>query len=151
MPAASTTGHDAQIDLRVLFTRQLSLLGSYMGRMMREYFLPLLASFQFTEYLKHTPDVPDSDVTPEYCARHNWLVGSPATVARRGGSATSANARRPRQDTITGSTRRRACSFPHARSEASADASVSAGDPIAVRIRASDAADASRSTPDASV
>jgi alkanesulfonate monooxygenase SsuD/methylene tetrahydromethanopterin reductase-like flavin-dependent oxidoreductase (luciferase family) len=27
--------------------------------------------------------VPDSDVTPEYCARHNWLVGSPATVAER--------------------------------------------------------------------
>ena len=28
----ATTGHDAQIDLRVLFTRQISLLGSYMGR-----------------------------------------------------------------------------------------------------------------------
>ena len=28
----ATTGHDAQIDLRFLFTRQLSLLGSYMGR-----------------------------------------------------------------------------------------------------------------------
>jgi NADPH:quinone reductase-like Zn-dependent oxidoreductase len=28
----ATTGHDAQIDLRVLFVRQLSLLGSYMGR-----------------------------------------------------------------------------------------------------------------------
>jgi NADPH:quinone reductase-like Zn-dependent oxidoreductase len=28
----ATTGHDAQVDLRVLFTRQLSLLGSYMGR-----------------------------------------------------------------------------------------------------------------------
>jgi alkanesulfonate monooxygenase SsuD/methylene tetrahydromethanopterin reductase-like flavin-dependent oxidoreductase (luciferase family) len=51
--------------------------------MMQEYFLPLLASFQFTEYLKHAPDVPDSDVTPAYCAKHNWLVGSPATVAER--------------------------------------------------------------------
>ncbi len=57
--------------------------GGMMGRMMTEYFLPLLASFQFTEFLKHRPDVPDSDVTPEYCARHNWLVGSPATVAER--------------------------------------------------------------------
>jgi alkanesulfonate monooxygenase SsuD/methylene tetrahydromethanopterin reductase-like flavin-dependent oxidoreductase (luciferase family) len=57
--------------------------GSMMGRQMREYFLPLLASFQFTEFLKHQPDVPDSDVTPEYCARHNWLVGSPATVIER--------------------------------------------------------------------
>jgi NADPH:quinone reductase-like Zn-dependent oxidoreductase len=28
----ATTGHDASIDLRVLFVRQLSLLGSYMGR-----------------------------------------------------------------------------------------------------------------------
>src|SRR5467141_2828837 len=57
--------------------------GGMMGRQMREYFLPLLAFFQFTEFLKHRPDVPDSDVTPEYCARHNWLVGAPATVAER--------------------------------------------------------------------
>ena len=57
--------------------------GGMMGRQMREYFLPLLASFGFTEFLKHRPDVPDSDVTPEYCARHNWLVGSPATVTER--------------------------------------------------------------------
>ena len=28
----ATTGHDARIDLRFLFSRQLSLLGSYMGR-----------------------------------------------------------------------------------------------------------------------
>lgn len=28
----ATTGHDASLDLRVLFSRQLSLLGSYMGR-----------------------------------------------------------------------------------------------------------------------
>jgi alkanesulfonate monooxygenase SsuD/methylene tetrahydromethanopterin reductase-like flavin-dependent oxidoreductase (luciferase family) len=58
-------------------------VGGMMGRMMREYFLPLLASFGFTEYLKHRPDVPDAEVTPEYCARHNWLVGSPATVAEK--------------------------------------------------------------------
>jgi alkanesulfonate monooxygenase SsuD/methylene tetrahydromethanopterin reductase-like flavin-dependent oxidoreductase (luciferase family) len=57
--------------------------GGMMGRQMREYFLPLLASFGFTEFLKHRPDVPDADVTPEYCARHNWLVGSPATVTER--------------------------------------------------------------------
>jgi alkanesulfonate monooxygenase SsuD/methylene tetrahydromethanopterin reductase-like flavin-dependent oxidoreductase (luciferase family) len=57
--------------------------GAMMGRQMREYFLPLLASFGFTEYLKHDPSVPDSDVTPEYCARHNWLVGSPRTVAEK--------------------------------------------------------------------
>jgi alkanesulfonate monooxygenase SsuD/methylene tetrahydromethanopterin reductase-like flavin-dependent oxidoreductase (luciferase family) len=57
--------------------------GGMMARMMREYFLPLLAFFGFTEFLKHDPSVPDSDVTPEYCAKHNWLVGSPATVAAR--------------------------------------------------------------------
>jgi len=55
--------------------------GGMMGRMMTEYFLPLLAAFGFTEYLKHDPAVPDSDVTPAYCAQHNWLVGSPATVS----------------------------------------------------------------------
>jgi alkanesulfonate monooxygenase SsuD/methylene tetrahydromethanopterin reductase-like flavin-dependent oxidoreductase (luciferase family) len=54
-----------------------------MGRMMREYFLPLLTAFGFLEFLKHDPSVPDSDVTPEYCARHNWLIGSPATVAEK--------------------------------------------------------------------
>jgi len=40
-------------------------------------FLPLSLN------LKHDPNVADSDVTPEYCARHNWLVGSPATVAEK--------------------------------------------------------------------
>ena len=58
-------------------------VGSMMGRQMREYFLPLLGSFGFHEYLKHDPDVPDSDVTPEYCAQHNWLIGSPKTVAEK--------------------------------------------------------------------
>jgi alkanesulfonate monooxygenase SsuD/methylene tetrahydromethanopterin reductase-like flavin-dependent oxidoreductase (luciferase family) len=54
-----------------------------MGRMMREYFLPLLANFGFKEYLKHDPSVSDDEVTVEYCARHNWLVGSPETVAKK--------------------------------------------------------------------
>ena len=58
-------------------------VGSMMGRMMGEYFLQLLANFGFLEYLKHSPEVPDSDVTVDYCARHNWLVGSPATVAEK--------------------------------------------------------------------
>ena len=54
-----------------------------MGRMMDEYFLPLLGNFGFLDFLKHDPDVPDSDVTAEYCATHNWLVGSPDTVTRQ--------------------------------------------------------------------
>ena len=58
-------------------------VGGMMGRMMGEYFLPLLSTFGFKEYLKHHPDVPDSDVTVEYCAKHNWLIGSPKTVAEK--------------------------------------------------------------------
>jgi alkanesulfonate monooxygenase SsuD/methylene tetrahydromethanopterin reductase-like flavin-dependent oxidoreductase (luciferase family) len=56
---------------------------SMMGRQMEEYFLPLLDAFGFKEYLKHDPDVPDVDVTPAYCAKHNWLIGSPQTVAEK--------------------------------------------------------------------
>ncbi len=58
-------------------------VGGMMGRMMGEYFLPLLSNFGFKEFLKHHPDVPDSDVTVEYCAEHNWLIGSPRTVAEK--------------------------------------------------------------------
>ena len=54
-----------------------------MGRMMGDYFLPLLGNFGFLEFLKHDQEVADSDVTPAYCAKHNWLVGSPATVAEK--------------------------------------------------------------------
>ena len=49
-----------------------------MGRMMREYFLPLLASFGFSAYLKEDPTTPNDAVTVEYSANHNWCVGSPA-------------------------------------------------------------------------
>jgi alkanesulfonate monooxygenase SsuD/methylene tetrahydromethanopterin reductase-like flavin-dependent oxidoreductase (luciferase family) len=58
-------------------------VGNMMGRMYGEYFLPLLGAFGFKEYLKHRPDVADSDVTPDYCGKHNWVVGSPRTVAAR--------------------------------------------------------------------
>jgi len=58
-------------------------VGGMMGRMMGEYFLPLLSNFGFKEYLKHHPDVPDSDVTVDYCAKRNWLIGSPKTVAEK--------------------------------------------------------------------
>ena len=58
-------------------------VGGMMGRMMREYFLPLLGNFGFKEFLKHAPEVADSDVTVDYCAQHNWLIGSPKTVAEK--------------------------------------------------------------------
>ena len=54
-----------------------------MGRMMREYFLPLLDSFGFSAYLKADPTTPNNAVTVEYCAQHNWFVGSPHTVAEQ--------------------------------------------------------------------
>jgi alkanesulfonate monooxygenase SsuD/methylene tetrahydromethanopterin reductase-like flavin-dependent oxidoreductase (luciferase family) len=54
-----------------------------LGRMQRDYFLPLLLSFQFHEFLKHDPSLPDSAVTVEYCARNNWIIGSPDTVVER--------------------------------------------------------------------
>ena len=62
--------------------RRLSV-GGMMGRMMREYFLPLLTDVGVIQFLKHDTDVADGDVTPEYCARHNWLIGSPATVVEK--------------------------------------------------------------------
>ena len=44
-------------------------VGGMMGRMMREYFLPLLTNVGVIQFLKHDPAVADSDVTPEYCAQ----------------------------------------------------------------------------------
>ena len=54
-----------------------------MGRMNREYFLPLLTSFGYIDWLKEDQSTPDADVTPQYCAEHNWFVGSPETVASK--------------------------------------------------------------------
>ena len=54
--------------------------GSHMGRMMREYFLPLLQPGGLVALMKHDPDLPDEAVTPEYLVDHGWLVGSVATV-----------------------------------------------------------------------
>ena len=54
-----------------------------MGRMMTEYFLPLLDAFEFTDFLKVDPSTPNEEVTAEYCAKHNWLVGSPDTVVEK--------------------------------------------------------------------
>lgn len=58
-------------------------VGGMMGRMYGEYLLKLFGIFGFLGHLKHDDSVPDSDVTPEYCARHNWAVGSPDTVAEK--------------------------------------------------------------------
>ena len=57
-------------------------VGAQMGRMMREYFLPLLTNVGVIEFLKHDPSVADSDVTPEYCA-HAQLADRLARDCRR--------------------------------------------------------------------
>ena len=58
-------------------------LNGCMGRMEEDYSLKLIHTFGMVGYLKHDPAVPDSDVTIDYMARHNWIVGSPATVAEK--------------------------------------------------------------------
>ncbi|QLP97955.1 MAG: LLM class flavin-dependent oxidoreductase [Rhodoblastus sp.] len=58
-------------------------VGGEMGRYFREDYLPMLAGNNALGLLKHDPDVPDSDVTVEYVAKHCWIVGSQETVAER--------------------------------------------------------------------
>jgi alkanesulfonate monooxygenase SsuD/methylene tetrahydromethanopterin reductase-like flavin-dependent oxidoreductase (luciferase family) len=62
--------------------RKLALEGP-IGKTWREYLLPLFAKFRMLDVMKHKPDVADSDVTVEYLADHNWLVGSPSTVSAK--------------------------------------------------------------------
>jgi alkanesulfonate monooxygenase SsuD/methylene tetrahydromethanopterin reductase-like flavin-dependent oxidoreductase (luciferase family) len=54
-----------------------------LGRFQRDYSLPVRKEFKLLDSFKHSPDVPDSDLTLEYFMEHNWLVGSPQTVARK--------------------------------------------------------------------
>jgi alkanesulfonate monooxygenase SsuD/methylene tetrahydromethanopterin reductase-like flavin-dependent oxidoreductase (luciferase family) len=55
-------------------------INGMIGRVYREYLLPLFKSFGMVSLFKHHPEVPDSDVTMEYLADYCWLVGSPKTV-----------------------------------------------------------------------
>jgi alkanesulfonate monooxygenase SsuD/methylene tetrahydromethanopterin reductase-like flavin-dependent oxidoreductase (luciferase family) len=48
-----------------------------------EYFLPLLKAFGFEEFLRGPESAPDSVVDVDFCARNNWFVGSPDTVATK--------------------------------------------------------------------
>lgn len=54
-----------------------------MGRMIDEYALHIGRTFGSMKFQKHDESVPDSDVNVEYVARHNWLIGTPATVAEK--------------------------------------------------------------------
>jgi alkanesulfonate monooxygenase SsuD/methylene tetrahydromethanopterin reductase-like flavin-dependent oxidoreductase (luciferase family) len=54
-----------------------------LGRDYREYFLKLLPKLRGFDMLKVDPAMPDSEVTLEYLCDKIWIVGSPATVARK--------------------------------------------------------------------
>ena len=43
----------------------------------------LVINYRTTDFVPVVKGVPDSDVTVEYCARRNWIVGSPQTVAEK--------------------------------------------------------------------
>lgn len=54
-----------------------------MGRMTREYWFPLLSAFEFNDFIKADPSHKDEDLTPEYQAEHNWIIGSVDTVVEK--------------------------------------------------------------------
>ena len=51
-----------------------------LGRVWRDYLLPLFDAFDLLKVFKHDQQISDSAVTPEYMAEHMWLIGSPDTV-----------------------------------------------------------------------
>ena len=57
--------------------------GGIMGRCWREFLLPLYLGLGLGAMLKADPAMPDEAVDLDYLADRLWLVGSPATVARR--------------------------------------------------------------------
>ena len=61
-------------------------INGMLGRVYREYLLPLFKSFGMISLYKHHPEVPDSDVTIEYLAEYCWLVGSPKTIVDKLGA-----------------------------------------------------------------
>ena len=62
--------------------RALAING-IMGRCWREFLLPLYLGLGLGPLLKRDPTMPDEAVDLNYLADHLWLIGSPATVARR--------------------------------------------------------------------
>ncbi|HZZ51619.1 MAG TPA: LLM class flavin-dependent oxidoreductase [Pseudonocardia sp.] len=61
---------------------ELSVNGP-LGAYFRDYLLPLYSQFGFLKFFKHDPSISDSEVTAEYCAEHNWIIGSPDTAAKK--------------------------------------------------------------------
>ena len=54
-----------------------------LGRFAREYILRVAKDYGLLQWYKHDPEVPDSDMTVDYMAKHVWITGSPATVAEK--------------------------------------------------------------------
>ena len=54
-----------------------------MGRFHSDYFFGIYSQAGRLADMKNDESVPDSDFTPEYRARNEWLVGSPETVAEK--------------------------------------------------------------------
>jgi alkanesulfonate monooxygenase SsuD/methylene tetrahydromethanopterin reductase-like flavin-dependent oxidoreductase (luciferase family) len=58
-----------------------------MGRMFGEYFIPLMSSIKTdrlaVEYFAASPGITVPQITTEYCAENNWLIGSPDTVLHK--------------------------------------------------------------------
>jgi alkanesulfonate monooxygenase SsuD/methylene tetrahydromethanopterin reductase-like flavin-dependent oxidoreductase (luciferase family) len=54
----------------------------FLARFYNEFYLPSMKKVGALSLMKQDPTMADSDVTPEYLARTNWLCGSPDTVVR---------------------------------------------------------------------
>jgi alkanesulfonate monooxygenase SsuD/methylene tetrahydromethanopterin reductase-like flavin-dependent oxidoreductase (luciferase family) len=54
-----------------------------MGRAYNEFLLPLFKKFGMGKHLTPDANLPEADLTPEYLAKHVWLVGTPETVEKK--------------------------------------------------------------------
>ena len=58
-------------------------LEGVLSRDFERYFKPLLTEMKVLSLMKKDPDMPDSEVTPEYLVDNIWVVGSPDDVTEK--------------------------------------------------------------------
>ena len=58
-------------------------LNGVIARDYYDYFIPLLRHVKLLKLMKKDPNMPDSEVTPEYMVDNIWIVGSPEDVANK--------------------------------------------------------------------
>ena len=58
-------------------------LGGVLKRDFDQYFLRLMSKLKMLDLFKIDPDMPDSEVTPEYLVDNVWIVGSPDDVTEK--------------------------------------------------------------------